>query len=146
MPRKAGERRTMLQSLGDARHSTIFFEAPHRVLETLAAIRDELGERPLALCRNLTKPGEEVLRGTPGELIKTLSVRDRVRGEFTVVLDRAADRIETGIDGTLFSMAESLAEAQVPTKIIAQALSSATGRQRREMFQLVLEMKQHGPK
>jgi len=144
LPRKTGERRTTLQSLSQVNHSTVFFEAPHRVLETLAAIHEELGERPLALCRNLTKPGEEVLRGIPSELMNTLSTRDRVRGEFTVVVDRARDRVETKVDDALLTMAENLAKAGVPTKVIAQALSTATGRQRREMFQLVLKIKEHG--
>ena len=61
-----------------------FFEAPHRIAETLKAVGDILGDRPIVVGRELTKVHQEFLRGTASEL--AVGLKDGVRGEFTVVV------------------------------------------------------------
>ena len=90
LPEKAGARRTALEAL--ARTSPpcthIFYEAPHRILDTLADLNQILGPRAkLALARELTKLHEEHLRGTPSQLRDALGSRDRIRGEFVLLLE-----------------------------------------------------------
>ena len=87
-PRKAGERARVLAALKDEPRTMIFFEAPHRLDATLAAMAEAFGaDRPAAVCRELTKTYEEVRRGGLGELAAWAA--DGVRGEITVVVGGA---------------------------------------------------------
>lgn len=85
MPRKAGERARRLADLSEETRTMVFFEAPHRTESTLAAMSEAFGaERPAAVCRELTKTHEEVVRGGLGELAAWAS--SGVRGEVTLVV------------------------------------------------------------
>lgn len=85
LPRKAGERARRLAELAGEPRTMVFFEAPHRTAETLSALADALGaERRGAVCRELTKTYEEVVRGGLGELAGW--ARAGVRGEVTLVV------------------------------------------------------------
>lgn len=141
LPRKAGERRRRLAELRDCPQSTVFFEAPHRILDSLDAAAAELGDRAITACRNLTKPGEEILRGTAASVADRLRARDAVRGEFTVVIAPGEPEAPTGLSDELAAVARSLVEAGVPTKTIGTALAKGTGASKRDMFNLVLTLK-----
>lgn len=83
--RKAGERSRALAALASEPRTLVFFEAPHRLADFLTDAARELGDaRPAAVCRELTKPYEEVRRGGLGELAAWAS--EGVRGEITVVI------------------------------------------------------------
>jgi 16S rRNA (cytidine1402-2'-O)-methyltransferase len=84
LPRKPGELRRSLASLADATHPTVVFESPYRIARSLEALAEVLPERRVALARELTKVHEEVLRGTPAEVLGQLG--DRARGELTLVI------------------------------------------------------------
>lgn len=89
LPRRAGERARALADLADERRTMVFFEAPHRLAATLAAMADGMGaDRPAAVCRELTKTYEEVRRGSLAELTAWASA-DEVRGEIVVVVGGA---------------------------------------------------------
>lgn len=91
LPSKAGERRTALERLRertDDRLTVVFYEAPHRIVETLSDLAAAWGEDArVVLARELTKLHEEFLRGTVAEVRGALSGRDRVRGEMVLLLD-----------------------------------------------------------
>lgn len=88
-PRKRGPRQAWLRTLVTEQRAVAFFEAPHRLADTLADAVEVLGpERPAAVCRELTKTYEEVRRGTLADLAEWAA--DGVRGEITVVLAGAA--------------------------------------------------------
>lgn len=88
-PRADGRRRTWLRTLATEPRTTVFFESPRRVAALLATAVEELGaHRPAALCRELTKTHEEVVRGPLGTVAAWAGARD-VRGEVTVVLGPA---------------------------------------------------------
>ncbi|MFG3050218.1 16S rRNA (cytidine(1402)-2'-O)-methyltransferase [Kitasatospora sp. NPDC048239] len=85
LPRKTGDRARQLASVADEPRTMVFFEAPHRIAEALAAMAEAFGvERPAAVCRELTKTYEEVKRGPIGELAAWAA--EGVRGEITVVV------------------------------------------------------------
>ncbi len=95
MPEKSGARRTALEALAPGTH--IFHEAPHRILDTLADLAALFGGRAeVVLARELTKLHEEFLRGTPAALQALLAARERVRGEFVLLLALAAAPPEAG--------------------------------------------------
>jgi 16S rRNA (cytidine1402-2'-O)-methyltransferase len=88
LPRKAGERQRALSELADEQRTMIFFEAPRRTAETLASMVGAFGaDRPAALCRELTKTHEEVVRDTLGGLVDWVEAQEHgVRGEVTLVV------------------------------------------------------------
>jgi 16S rRNA (cytidine1402-2'-O)-methyltransferase len=88
-PPKSGKRRTYYRDLAGLRHTLVVFESPHRLLASLDDARAELGDRPAAVCRELTKLHEETLRGSLSELQATLAARPALKGEFVVVLGGA---------------------------------------------------------
>ncbi|MGN7702443.1 16S rRNA (cytidine(1402)-2'-O)-methyltransferase [Cellulosimicrobium sp. 22601] len=92
LPRKAGDRTRTLAALVDEPRTLVFFEAPHRVAETLAAMAEAFGaDRPAAVARELTKTYEEVLRGPLAELAER-AAEEQLRGEICVVVGGAPPR------------------------------------------------------
>ena len=85
-PPKTGKRRTFFRRWAALDHTLVFFESPHRILASLADAREEMGDRPAAVARELTKMHEEVLRGTLSELLVELEKRPALKGEFVVVV------------------------------------------------------------
>ena len=100
LPRKAGERRRQLAGLATEPRTMVFFEAPHRRAEFLSDAADALGvDRRAAVCRELTKPYEQVVRGPLAELADWAS--EPPRGEVTVVIQgapQATDDWESALD------------------------------------------------
>ena len=97
LPARTGERRRALERLRIEDRTIIFYEAPHRIEETLADAREVLGDRPACLAREVTKLHEEFRRGTLSELAASLSDKP-ARGEITLLIgavppeERAAQR------------------------------------------------------
>ena len=85
-PRKQGKRRRFYRSLAGLEHTLVLFESPHRLLASLDDAAIELGNRPAAIGRELTKLHEEVLRGRLVELREALAGRPALKGEFTLVI------------------------------------------------------------
>jgi 16S rRNA (cytidine1402-2'-O)-methyltransferase len=90
LPRKSGERLARLREVAADRRTLVYFEATHRIDDTLAAMAEVFGaERRAAVCRELTKTYEEIRRGPLRELAEW-AARDGVRGEITVVVEGAS--------------------------------------------------------
>jgi 16S rRNA (cytidine1402-2'-O)-methyltransferase len=85
-PPKAGKRRSFFRGWAGLGHTLVFFESPHRILASLEDALAELGDRPAAVCRELTKLHEETLRGPLAEILATLKARQGLKGEFVVVV------------------------------------------------------------
>jgi 16S rRNA (cytidine1402-2'-O)-methyltransferase len=91
LPEKTGRRRTRLESIaaqsGSEPRTLIFYEAPHRILQTLADLESIFGpDLPIVLARELTKAHEEFLRGPVAQVRAELASRDRIRGEITLLI------------------------------------------------------------
>ncbi len=88
-PPKTKRRRRFFNRFRDFDHTLIFFESPHRLLACLADAEAEFGgSRPAAVCRELTKLHEEILRGTLTEVRQELAARASLKGEFVVVVGK----------------------------------------------------------
>ncbi len=85
-PPKSGKRRTFYRRLAALGHTAIVFESPHRLLASLEDAIAELGDRPAALARELTKINEEVVRGKLSEIQADFAARDRILGEIVLVI------------------------------------------------------------
>jgi 16S rRNA (cytidine1402-2'-O)-methyltransferase len=91
LPAKAGARRAELEHLAESvpdGTTLVFYEAPHRILETLSDVKSVWGEEcRIVVARELTKLHEEFLRGTVAEVVSALQEKDRIRGEITLLIE-----------------------------------------------------------
>jgi len=90
-PARPSARRKFLAALKDEQATVILYEAPHRILETLADVEQVLGPRPVVLARELTKIHQEFLRGDAGEVRRALASRGGIKGEITLLIGRAQE-------------------------------------------------------
>jgi 16S rRNA (cytidine1402-2'-O)-methyltransferase len=135
-PRKQSARRTWLASLAEERRTTVFFESPRRLPACLRDAVDQLGgDRRAAVCRELTKVHEEVVRGSLAELAAWAA--DGVLGEITVVLAGATPRADLP---TLVAEVEALTASGMGVKdACAQVITATPGApSRRELYDAVL--------
>lgn len=134
-PQAAGERKRFLQGLAGGEATLVLYESPRRVRRTLAELAEIFGpERQLALCRELTKRHEEVLRGTAEEILSLLGEQDP-KGEIVLVIDRAAPQAagEAEIAAALDEALRNMSVKEAAT-FVAQNLKVP----RREAYQLAL--------
>lgn len=89
-PPKSGKRRTFYQGWAALGHTLVIFESPHRLLTSLEDALAVLGDRPVAVARELTKLHEEILRGPLSEVLEELRGRAALKGEFVVVVGTLA--------------------------------------------------------
>jgi 16S rRNA (cytidine1402-2'-O)-methyltransferase len=138
LPRKPGERAARLRALLDEPRTMVFFEAPHRLGKTLAAMAEAFGpERPGVVCRELTKTYEEVRRGGLAELAEWAA--DGVRGEVTVVVGGAPAGAEATTDpAELAARVARLETEGLPRKAAMAAVAAKAGVPRRVVYDAVL--------
>src|SRR3981081_3125167 len=87
LPAKSGQRRKLLESVRECPRTQVFYEAPHRLLETLADVVEVLGnDRHVVVAREVTKLHEEFLRGRVAEVLERLKARGDVKGEITLLI------------------------------------------------------------
>jgi 16S rRNA (cytidine1402-2'-O)-methyltransferase len=85
-PHKKG-RKTFFDTLAACPHTAVLYESPHRIVKALEALTERMPDRPIAVCREITKLYEEVRTGTPADVLAWFTARpDTVRGEFVVVV------------------------------------------------------------
>jgi len=110
---KASQRRKQLESIREEAGTVIFYEAPHRMLDSLADVESILGPaRPVVLAREVTKVHEEFLRGPVSSVLRQLSARPTVKGEFTLVIGRAPEaEMEQASPGVLRAQVEALIQS-----------------------------------
>ncbi|MGP3989502.1 16S rRNA (cytidine(1402)-2'-O)-methyltransferase [Streptomyces sp. 3N207] len=144
LPRKQGERHSRLQEAAEERRTLVYFEAPHRLEATLAAMAEVFGaERQAAVCRELTKTYEQVRRGPLGELVQWAA--EGVRGEITVVV-RGAEAPAAG-EADAAELARRVAEreqAGQPRKEAIVEVAREAGVPKREVFDAVVAAKNAG--
>jgi len=86
LPRENKERKVIVNELLQSQETLIFYEAPHRLIDTLTFLQEVFGDRKIAVCRELTKMYEEIYRGTIKEAVLYF-MEKRPRGEFVLVLE-----------------------------------------------------------
>jgi 16S rRNA (cytidine1402-2'-O)-methyltransferase len=89
LPAKRGERCAALEAIKNSPRTQVFYEAPHRILETLTDVVEILGEtRAVVIAREVTKLHEEFLRGRVGDVLRTLKAREAIKGEITLLIGK----------------------------------------------------------
>ncbi|MFD5628650.1 MULTISPECIES: 16S rRNA (cytidine(1402)-2'-O)-methyltransferase [unclassified Streptomyces] len=140
LPRKAGERLSRLREVAEERRTLVYFEAPHRLDDTLAAMAEVFGaERRAAVCRELTKTYEEVRRGPLAELAAWAA--EGVRGEISVVVEGAPEKTELLDAAELVRRVQVREEAGERRKEAIAVVAAEAGIPKREVFDAVVAAK-----
>lgn len=117
LPAKGGERRTLLESIRSSTRTQVFYEAPHRVLDSLEDIVAVLGPgRKVVVAREVTKIHEEFLRGSAAEVLETLKSRGGVKGEITLLIGKGEAVAQTVVQDRI-SIRQRVAEIMSAEKI-----------------------------
>lgn len=133
LPAKAGARRKAIEEIAFERATVVAYEAPHRVLATLADVAELLGERPIVLAREMTKVHEEFLRGTAKEIRQTLEARGSVKGEITLVIGRGEETV--ALENPLAEV-ERLESEGLDRMSAVKAVAKRLGLPKREVYKL----------
>ena len=136
LPPKSTQRRKLLEDLSTESVTLVFYEAPHRILDTLEDIEAVLGPRPVALAREMTKLHEEFLRGTAGEIRVELAKRPAVKGEMTLLIGKAKE----GSMPRHQSVEDAVAELEskgVPRMDAIKKVAKARGMGKRDVYRLL---------
>jgi 16S rRNA (cytidine1402-2'-O)-methyltransferase len=137
LPPKTGQRVKLLESLAEEHATLIFYEAPHRILESLEAIESALGPRPVVVAREITKIHEEFLRGTAAEIHARLAARDAVKGEITVLIGKAL--APPPDDTPIPEAVDALIRDGVPRMDAIKQVARRRGLSKREVYDQLLE-------
>ena len=153
LPRKSGDRQQHLRSLLSERRTIVFYEAPHRIAESMEDLLAVFGaDRKMALCRELTKDFEEIRRGTISQICKSVE-NDPPRGEIVLVIAGATDEEikQRNIDLSVEQLAqmsydlsqnEGLRIKDAITRIVSQnPLSDGSFANRKEVYAACLNIK-----
>ena len=137
LPRKSGERASRLAELDLERRTMVFFEAPHRLEPMLRALHERFGaERQAAVCRELTKTYEEVIRGTLRELLEWAETQE-VRGEIAVVVAGAPEKAPGQPEDHVAAVNELISQG-IRLKEAVAAVAEDVRVSKRELYSAVL--------
>lgn len=141
LPRKQGDRRKIFQSLVREQRTMVFFESPHRILDSLADAALELGqERQASVSRELTKKFEHTERGTLAKLVEWAN--SEPKGEMVLVVAGAQEVVASVAD--LVDQALGLIAEGTSLKEAVAEIASANGASKSELYQLVLDARKAG--
>lgn len=135
VPSKSGQRRTMLESLRQAPHTTIFYEAPHRIAATMQDIVEILGpEHPVVLARELTKIHEEFIRGTAAEVLARTQAQE-LKGEITLLIGKSeAQETQAVVKDIAQRLEEIMREQKLDEKAGLKVLAKERGLSKSEVY------------
>jgi 16S rRNA (cytidine1402-2'-O)-methyltransferase len=134
LPRRKSERQQALRALQYELRTLVFYEAPHRLLDSLRDMFLVLNDRKIAVARELTKLHEEVFRGALSDAIAHFE-QSGVRGEFTLVVQGADSAIQPGYDADeILALGQQLMNEGLSARDAAAEVSRRTGWQRREVY------------
>src|ERR1700732_1944908 len=131
LPAKSGQRRKLLESVRESPRTQVFYEAPHRLLETLADVVEVLGnDRHVVVAREVTKLHEEFLRGRAAEVLEQLKARGDVKGEITLLIAKPETqdlRPETSTVSVAQRVREIMAAEKADEKIALKKVAKERG-------------------
>ena len=138
LPKRRAERLRMLASVATQDRTLVALETPHRLRAALQDISETLGDRPIAVCRELTKLHEEVFRGTISEAIERFQ---EPRGEFTLVIQGGTDEpVDEGYaeETARARLAELRSEGAHARDAVSQ-VAEETGLPKRQVYRMWLD-------
>jgi 16S rRNA (cytidine1402-2'-O)-methyltransferase len=137
LPRRASARKQALESVVQETGTLVILEAPHRLQSTLHDLKLVLGDRQLAICRELTKLHEEVFRGNISQAIARFT---EPRGEFTLVIAGKGEEKEQKVNSDIEKRLRDMYQSGVKAKEAISRVAGETGLSRRELYRAWLKM------
>jgi 16S rRNA (cytidine1402-2'-O)-methyltransferase len=137
LPPKRGKRREVLENIMGSPRTQVFYEAPHRLLETMEDIVQVLGlNRQVVIAREVTKLHEEFLRGRAGELLERLRERGEIKGEITLLIGKSEDSIQSAAAkvGVRSRLKQIMSEEQVDEKAALKRIAKELGVSKSEAY------------
>src|ERR1700691_5332449 len=132
LPAKRGERRAALDAVKTSPRTQVFYEAPHRIVETLEDVCEVLGNaRHVVIAREVTKLHEEFLRGRSGQVLEILKARDGVKGEITLLIGKAEEAESQAAVTTGISVRKRVQQIISEDKIDEKAALKKVAKERR---------------
>jgi 16S rRNA (cytidine1402-2'-O)-methyltransferase len=118
LPAKRGERRVALEAIKSSSYTQVFYEAPHRIADSLTDVVEVLGVgRHVVIAREVTKVHEEFLRGPAGEVLEILKARDSVKGEITLLIGKAEQADAQTVVGMRLSLRQRMEQIMAQDKV-----------------------------
>ena len=139
LPQKQGERRRVLAEFAHLRATLIFFESPHRIVDTLNDLAGALPGRDVAVTRELTKLHEEVLRGSAEAIAGQLAGRPSVKGEITLIIGPPSE--DEAVSEQDLDAAISQALAEMPASKAASEVAKRFNLNRQDIYQRIIARK-----
>ena len=139
LPRKTSERRTLLGKIAGLPYTLVFLETPHRLLSALQDLQSVLGDRSIAVARELTKLHEEILRGSLSQALAHFSAQP-ARGEITLVIEGNKAQVAWSEEQVRSSLEKLLSEGYSATYSAAE-VADRSGWPRRTLYRMVMELK-----
>ena len=137
LPRKTTARQRLLESVAHEYGTIVALESPHRLLATLNDILLILGDRKIAICRELTKIHEEVSRGTISQAIEHFT---RPKGEFTLVIEGKRQKDKPQLTEDIERQLHYMYQSGVTAKEAIAKISGGTGLTRKELYRAWLRL------
>jgi 16S rRNA (cytidine1402-2'-O)-methyltransferase len=145
LPAKHGQRKTELERVRDREHTIVFYEAPHRIVETIEDVVEIMGaDRKVVLARELTKVHEEFVRGTASEVFEQLRRREGgVKGEIVLLIAGAERKAAVAPQKDLASRLDAIMREQdLDEKAALKVLAKESGIGKSELYRELQRQKQ----
>jgi 16S rRNA (cytidine1402-2'-O)-methyltransferase len=140
LPARSGERRTLLESVRNAQQTTVVYEAPHRIAETMKDIVELLGaERPVVLARELTKVHEEFIRGSAAQVLHRAQEHE-LKGEITLLVGKGAEQ-QTAPKDIAQRLEELMREQKLEESAALKVLAKQQGISKSEVYRELQRVK-----
>jgi 16S rRNA (cytidine1402-2'-O)-methyltransferase len=140
LPRKHGERQTLLGKIAGLPYTLVFLETPHRLNSALQDLQSELGDRPIAVARELTKLHEEIFRGSLSQALAHFSAQP-ARGEITLVISGNKAQVAWSEEQVRIVLEQLLSEGLSAAQSAAE-VADRSGWPRRKLYRLVMELQE----
>jgi len=131
LPRKANDRQRLLRSVAEEYGTIVVLESPHRLTAALNDIRTVLGDRRIAVCRELTKIHEEVFRGRISQAIEHFT---EPRGEFTLVIEGKKEKAQPELTEDIKRQLQDMHLSGITAKEAIARVASGTGLSKKELY------------
>lgn len=137
LPSRKGKRREKISSLREEKRVLIFYESPNRLIDTLADLRQLLGDRTMVVAREVTKMYEEFLRGSVSALVSELENRP-VRGELVLMIAPSASTVEAGDDEIAGLLEKYICSEGFSVKDAVKRVALETGTSKSRVYETAL--------
>ncbi len=139
LPRQLSKRQAALQEVAHLTCTLVTYESPHRLLDQLKDIDTIMGDRPVVVCREISKMYEEFWRGSARAAVEHFT-NEPVRGEVTLIIGGAAKDQTVWDEGAILAALREALDAGLSKKDAAAHVAGMTGKKKREIYQLSLKL------